>query len=121
MKERIAVFCAAILLGSCATTTSSTDSPVITNFDDIETHIGRQVVIEGFVSRTHGASGIYLSVSDLRKENGRCVGLQPFVDTSHGDKATLSGMIEKTGCGSEKICTNICGDYQLIQSAVLSN
>lgn len=116
MKEGIAVACFTILFGSCATTTGPADYSVIRNFDDIQTQVGRQVVIKGIVSRTHGASGIYLEAADLRKENGRCVALQPFIDTPHGGKATLSGVIEKTDCGSEKICTNVCGNYLLRQA-----
>lgn len=121
MKEVIALACAAILLGSCATTNVSTGYLVIRNFDDIQTQVGRQVMIEGIVSRTHGASGVYLNATDLWKENGRCVALQPFIDEPHGGKVTLSGVIEKTECGSEKICTNVCGNYVLVQVAMPSN
>lgn len=110
-----------VLLGSCASVPNSTDGQAVTNFDKIDLYVGRTVVIEGYISRTHGASGIYFSLSDLRKENGRCLVPQPFVDTPHGQRAIFSGVVQKTGCGTDKICTNICGGFILAQTVVFSN
>lgn len=119
--SRVAALIALAVLASCASVPNPTEGQTITNFDKIDLSVGRKVLIEGYVSRTHGASGIYFNLSDLRQENGRCLVPQPFVDTPHGERAILSGVVQETGCGTDKICTNICGEYLLAQATVLSN
>jgi hypothetical protein len=113
MTKGTIAFCVATFLGGCISTAASPEYTLVRKFSELENRVGRQVTIEGIISITQGASGIYFSFHDLRKQNSRCVALDPFVDRPHGRKLRLYGVIMRTGCGSEKICTNVCGDYIL--------
>ena len=118
MRDKSTLVSVALLFGSCATVSDIGGGLEVANFDYIKTKLGQRVLVNGIVSRTHGASGIYLSAADLRNENNRCIAVEPFVETPHGSRVKLAGVIEKTKCGGEEICTNVCGGYLLSREAM---
>ncbi len=115
MKTSIVLFIVATLLFGCATTSDDEQSVTITTFAEVENNLGSLVVLDGIVSQTHGAAGLYFSRSDLSDENARCVLPQPFGDVEHGERVKIFGRLERTDCGQSRICTNVCDRFVLIQ------
>jgi hypothetical protein len=109
-----ALLTTALLLG-CTTMVRNTTDEVVTEFADLEQWVGSSIRVEGIVSQTHGAAGLYLTVRDLREENARCILPQPFDGLAHGERVTLSGVLERTDCGKGLICMNACDQYVLHQ------
>lgn len=119
MRKKSILFLTVTLLVGCATLTDKSGDRVIKDDDALSTSVGRYVVIKGFISRSHEAFGIFFNERDYRHDIGKCVVPEPFGDARHGDRVTFSGILKETGCGSELICLNICGDYVLKQAVLL--
>jgi hypothetical protein len=111
-RPTAALLTTALLLG-CTTITRNSADEVVTEFADLQRKIGSTIKVRGIVSQTHGAAGLYLKARDLRDENSRCILPQPFEGLAHGELVTLSGVLERTDCGQEAICTNVCDQYVL--------
>ena len=107
-----ALFTVVWLLG-CTTMSRNPNSEVVTEFGDLEQKVGSIIRVEGIVSQTHGAAGLYLKTRDLSEENARCILPEPFEGLAHGARVTLSGVLERTDCGKGRICTNVCDQYVL--------
>ena len=70
------------------------------------------MTIQGFVSKRH-ETGLYFSRSDMTDYNGTCLRPEPVSEFRHREKVVVTGILERTGCGAELICTNACQDYVL--------
>lgn len=115
MKRSVMPLFAEALLFGCATTSEDDQREAITTFAEVESNLGSIVILDGIVSQTHGAAGLYFNHSDLADENARCILPQPFGDMEHGKRAKISGLLERTDCGQDRICTNACDRFVLIR------
>lgn len=115
MKISVMPSFAAALLFGCATTSEDGQRETIMTFAEVESNLGSLVILDGIVSQTHGAAGLYFNRGDLVDENARCILPQPFGDMEHGKRAKISGRLERTDCGQSRICTNVCDRFVLIR------
>ena len=92
------------------------DHTKINSFKEAEASIGKNISIEGIVSRTHEATGIYFTKTDLLEENKLCILPIPFENYEHGDKVVIKGLLRNSDCGTTSICLNTCSDIELIVS-----
>ena len=115
MKRVLLSFLSVFCVGSCATTSLDDANGIwIDDYEEFEANAGNFVTVKGYVSFHHEATGLYLFLSDMAEEsNGNCLLLTPMDDLRHGERVVVSGILERTGCGAELICTNLCADYVL--------
>ena len=83
----------------------------VSNFSQIAANENKMVVILGFLSKTHGASGMYFNLEDLNNENEKCVTLTPFLQRDHGEQIIVQGKLVSSKCQTEQFCLNTCSDY----------
>jgi hypothetical protein len=82
-------------------------------YHKVERAIGQRVVVIGYWSGTHEASGIYFSLSDLDNVAPRCLALTNPISIKHGTKVRLVGTIRRNQCGSGAICITVCQPFEL--------
>jgi|GEM_PF-3494772 len=114
MIER-ATFCVllSISLGACISSIIEDNGISINKFDSIEQNLGQNIEIEGYISLSHEATGLYLRKSDLIKENDNCLVPKPFGDYDHGQRVRLTGLLVQTDCGTTRVCTNVCSTFEV--------
>lgn len=101
---------------SCAHGTERKLEDIIDNFSEVRNNINRDVRIVGFISHTHGAAGLYFKLTDLDQANEKCILPNKFNEFPHGERVSMVGKLKRTDCASDKICLNVCDDYELIRS-----
>lgn len=107
-----ATFC--LCLASCTVKRVDHRQITVEDYEHLEESDGKIVTLVGYVSLTHGATGIYFSKRDLIKENEKCILPVPQSFTSHGKKITVTGVVKKTECYYQSICTNNCSAFELL-------
>lgn len=103
-----------LFLTGCTNSKMNHHQSIIDDYEAIEKRVGKSVTLTGYVSLTHGATGIYFSKRDLINENGKCILPVPFNYSSHGDEITITGLLTKTDCGFDSICTNVCAGFKIM-------
>lgn len=98
--------------GSKASTNGN--KATIRTFEQLSNFENQQVSISGFLSKTHGASGLYFNLNDLDNENENCIALVPFVGEEHAMLIELTGMLVVSECKTDIVCLNVCSDYKLL-------
>ena len=78
----------------------------------------QSIIVSGFLSKTHGASGLYFNLKDLDDENEKCIALSPFVEGEHAVRIELTGKLVISKCRDEYVCLNVCRDYRLLNTKV---
>lgn len=112
MRKLIVCFLASALCG-CLSSSNYPTGTLVSDYSDVAAHDGNQVTVVGYLSRTHEATGLYFSLADLDNENDRCIMPQPLPEARHGARVSISGILSRTRCGGELICTNTCDNYEL--------
>ena len=113
MKKLTAALFTVVWFFGCTTMARDPRDELITEFADLEQKVGSAIRVKGIVSQTHEAAGLYLKTRDFREKNARCILPKPFKGLVHGERVTLSGVLERTDCGIESICLNACDEYVL--------
>ena len=75
--------------------------------------LGQRVVVIGYWSGTHEASGIYFNLRELDDAAPRCVALTKPISARHGSEVRLIGTIRRNDCGSGAICLTACQPFEL--------
>lgn len=86
----------------------------IKSYERIIKVLDQKVTISGYLSRTHGASGVYFDLENLDDESEKCVSVRPFPAGDHGSLVVVTGLLKMSGCGVDLICTNTCSDFELL-------
>ncbi len=105
---------ALLIAVGCAATPFESGRAILRNFSEVERSVGQEVTVRGFVSQSHGAAGLYLSRRDLREQNHNCILPGRFEGIPHLREISVSGRLERTECGTGRICTNVCDRYVLL-------
>lgn len=87
----------------------------IAGFNNLSYDVGNMVILDGFLSSTHEAQGIYLKRADLKRLNSQCVALSPSMLGEHGSRVRVIGKLTVSECASERICVTACGRYKLVR------
>jgi len=106
-----AMFSTLVISGACASLAADRE---ISDFSEIAANVDRPVVVTGYISQSHEASGLYFSLRDLDAENDRCIVPMSLERFRHRQRVTLTGTLTRTECGERLICTNTCDKFELM-------
>ena len=106
------------ILVSCngSSTTKTTEKNTLKTYEQLRNYENQLISVSGFLSKTHGASGLYFSLNDLDDENEKCIALSPFIEEEHAVLIELTGKLVISECRTELVCLNVCSDYKLLTS-----
>ncbi|WP_152414461.1 hypothetical protein [Blastomonas sp. AAP53] len=107
---RVHLAALAITLVGCVSTSGPSR---ISNYQMLEGHLNETVVLSGYWSKQHEATGIYFGSRDYFDAPGSCVAVDSTVNAPHASRIKLTGTVEKSACGTELICTTVCQPYIL--------
>jgi hypothetical protein len=120
-KRRLAalqnVALAALLCSSCASSPKMHSG--IYRYADLQPLVGQKVVLAGYWSAQHEATGVYFGNRDFRDAPKQCVMTEPLLSAAHGSSVRVSGVLERSGCGDELICLTVCQPYILRNASVV--
>lgn len=121
-RRRSAVALRNLVIASlfCSGCASSLPTPsAITKYADLEASVGRDVVLAGYWSAQHEATGIYFGNRDYRDAPKHCVETHPTIQVGHSEAVRVSGTLERSGCGHDLICLTVCQPYVLRNAHVV--
>lgn len=107
---RVPLAIISITLTSCVSTSGPTQ---ISSYQLLEGHVNETVILSGFWSKQHEATGIYFGARVYSDAPESCVAVDATIDAPHASRVKLTGTLEKTSCGSELICITVCQPYLL--------
>jgi hypothetical protein len=97
-------------LASC---TSPSGPPKILRYSALGQAVDKEVVVRGYWSAQHEATGIYFGRREYRAAPYQCVMTDPALKVHHQSRVLVSGTLERSGCGDDLICLTTCQPYVL--------
>lgn len=110
MKRLCAPLFLLAVAAGCATVSRTNEA---SRYAELEQLVGQQVILSGFWSARHEATGIYFGRRDYGDAPKRCVAVDRGVGASDGSRVRIIGTLEKSGCGADLICLTVCQPYVL--------
>jgi hypothetical protein len=111
---------AAIVSFICSSCVASLPtSSGISRYADLEAFVGQEVVLSGYWSAQHEATGIYFGSREYQDAPKHCVMTDAAIPVAHGSAVRVSGILERSGCGDELICITVCQPYVLKNASLI--
>jgi len=110
-----------LLLSACVPEVRSADwrmLPVIDEFSELESHVGKRVILDGVWSPEYSASGLYLKGPPRRRGQGSCVYTGAIRHWESRSRVRVAGLLERSPCADgAHICLEVCAEYVLLSGS----
>ena len=107
----------AMLVTGCVKDVHPADAasiPWINSYADLDAHVGQRVVLDGFWSTRHEASGIYFGRQNYGDHPKQCVLTDTHLNAANQGRVRVAGVLEKSPCNDgTMICLTVCREFVL--------